>query len=56
MIVRMYSYQNITQFSQENNVQDATANNMDGFLSRDICVSSTYLNVPIGSKKSPSPP
>jgi hypothetical protein len=49
---RKNSFQNITQFSQENIVQDATAFNADGFLLRDICVSSTYLNMPIASKMS----
>jgi hypothetical protein len=56
MIFRTYSFQSITQFSQGDNVQDATASNMDGFLLRDICVSSTNLSIPIGSKKSLSPP
>jgi hypothetical protein len=37
----MYSFQNITQFSQGTNVQDAAASNMDGFLSRDMC----FLNI-----------
>jgi hypothetical protein len=37
-------------------VLHATASNMDGFLPRDICVFSTYLDMSIGSKKSLSPP
>jgi hypothetical protein len=39
-----------------NNVQDAAASNIDGFLWRDACVSSTQLNRPFGNKMSLSPP
>jgi hypothetical protein len=38
---RKYSYQQLTEFSQENNVLDALASKTDVFLSRDTCVSST---------------
>jgi hypothetical protein len=34
---------------QENNVLDAAAFNIDGFLWRDTCVSSTKLNRPTGA-------
>jgi hypothetical protein len=36
---------------QENNVLDAAASNIDGFLWRDTCVSSTKLNSLIGSNR-----
>jgi hypothetical protein len=52
MICRKYSFPKWTQFSQGNNVPDATASNTHRFLSRHICVSSPYLNRPIWSKKS----
>jgi hypothetical protein len=32
LICRKYSFQKLTQFSQENNVLDATVSNIDGFL------------------------
>jgi hypothetical protein len=32
-------------------VPDGTACNSDGFLSRDRCITSTYVNMPIGGKK-----
>jgi hypothetical protein len=38
---RKYSFQNLTQFSQGNNVLDAPAYNLDGFLYRGTYVSST---------------
>jgi hypothetical protein len=41
---RKYSFQKLTQFSQRNNVLNAPASNTDGFLSRDICVSSNSLD------------
>jgi hypothetical protein len=41
MISRKYSFQKLTQFSKGNNVPDAAASNIDGFLWRDICVYST---------------
>jgi hypothetical protein len=37
-------------------VLDAAACNLDGFLWRDTCVSSTQLNRPIWNKQSLSPP
>jgi hypothetical protein len=37
-----YSFQKLTQFSQENNALDATSYYTNGFLSRDICVTSTH--------------
>jgi hypothetical protein len=35
-----YSFQKLTHFSQENNVVDAPASTVDGFLCRDTSVSS----------------
>jgi hypothetical protein len=52
MICRKYSFQKQTQFSQGNNVLDATASNIDGFLWRGSCVFSIQLNRPIWSKQS----
>jgi hypothetical protein len=46
----------LTQFSQENNVIDPPASNTDGFLWRDICVSSNQLSRPIWNKETLSPP
>jgi hypothetical protein len=43
---RKYSFQEVTQFLQWNNVQDALTSNIDGFFWRDSCVSSTELNSP----------
>jgi hypothetical protein len=51
MICKKYSFQKRTQFSQGNNVPDATASNTHQFLSRDICLSSTYLNNLFGAKR-----
>jgi hypothetical protein len=56
MIYRKYSCHKLTQFIQGNNVLEAPASNTDAFLLRDICVSSTWLNRPIWSKRSLSPP
>jgi hypothetical protein len=50
MIWRKYSCQKLSQFSQGNNVLDASASNLDGFPWRDTCVSSTLLNRPIWNK------
>jgi hypothetical protein len=50
------SFQNLTQFSQGNNVLGAPASNIDGFLSGDIFISSTQLNKPMWTKISLSPP
>jgi hypothetical protein len=41
MISSKYSFQKLTQLSQGNNVLDAHASNTDGFILRDICVSSS---------------
>jgi hypothetical protein len=46
LIFRKYSSQKLTQVSQGNNVSDAAASNIDGFLWRDAYVSSTQLNRP----------
>jgi hypothetical protein len=40
MISRKYSFQKLTQFSQENNVLDASPLNTDGVHSRGTCISS----------------
>jgi hypothetical protein len=56
MISRKYSFQKVNEFSLGNNVLDAPVSNTDGFLSRDTCISSTYLNKPIWNKMSLSPP
>jgi hypothetical protein len=44
MICRKCSLQKLTQFSKEKNVLDAATSNIDGFLSRDTCVSARYFN------------
>jgi hypothetical protein len=51
----MYSFQKLTQFSKGNNALEAAASNTDGFLCRDICVSSTHLSIAIWSKERLSP-
>jgi hypothetical protein len=51
MICRKYSFEKLTQFSQGNNVLDAAASHIHGFLWRDTCVSSTQLNSPIWTNK-----
>jgi hypothetical protein len=56
MICRKYSCQKLSKFSQGNNVLDAPASNIDGFLWRYICVSSTVLNWPIRNKICLCPP
>jgi hypothetical protein len=43
--------QTLTQFSQGNNVLNATLSNIDGFLWTDACVSSTQLNKPNGANR-----
>jgi hypothetical protein len=45
-----YSFQKLSQFSKGNNVLDAEDYNIGDFLSRETCVSSTYLNRPFGTK------
>jgi hypothetical protein len=47
MICRKYSFQKPMQLSQRDNVLDAPASNIDSFLQRDTCVSSTELNRPL---------
>jgi hypothetical protein len=55
LFCRKYFFQNLTIFTQVNNMVDATASNSNGFLWRDTCVSSTQLNRPIWNKVSLSP-
>jgi hypothetical protein len=54
LICRKYSFQKLTQFSQGYNVIDSNSCNTHGFLSRDISVSSTWLNRPTRSKQTTS--
>jgi hypothetical protein len=54
MICKKYSCRKLIQYSQGNNVLDATALNMSGFLLRDTCVSSTQQNRPFWKKECPS--
>jgi hypothetical protein len=49
---RKYSCQKLPQLSQGNNVLDAAASIIDGFLWRDTCVSSTQLSRPFWNKRS----
>jgi hypothetical protein len=51
-----YYFQKLTKFSKGNNVLDAAAYNIDGFLWRDTCVPSSQLNRPIWKKQILSPP
>jgi hypothetical protein len=44
-----YSFHNLTQFSHRNNVIHVAASNIDDFLWRDTCVSSTQLYSPFGA-------
>jgi hypothetical protein len=55
-ICRKYSCQKQTQFLHGNNVLHAAGSNIDGFLWRDACVSSTELNRPNWKRMSLSPP
>jgi hypothetical protein len=48
---RRYSFQKLTLFSQGNNVLDAVASNIHGYLWKDPCVSSCQLNSPIYSQE-----
>jgi hypothetical protein len=50
MICRKYSFQTASLFAQINNMLDAPASNTDGFLLRDTCLSSTWLNRSICNK------
>jgi hypothetical protein len=49
LVGRQYSLQKLTQFSLANNMLDGLACNLEGFLSRDTCVSSTHLNSLFGA-------
>jgi hypothetical protein len=40
---RKYSFQKLTKFSQEKNALDVPASNVDVFLWRDTCVSSSQM-------------
>jgi hypothetical protein len=53
---RKYSFEKLTEFPQGNNVLYAVASNIDGYLWRDTCVSSTQPDTPIRSKQSLFPP
>jgi hypothetical protein len=53
---RKNSFQKLSQYAWGNKVLDATACKTDGFLSRETCLSSTYLNRPIWNIMSLSPP
>jgi hypothetical protein len=53
---KKYSFQKLTQFSKENNALGDPATNIDGFVWRDMCVSSITLNSPFRSKQSLSCP
>jgi ABC-type uncharacterized transport system involved in gliding motility auxiliary subunit len=44
---RKYSFQNLNRVSQGNNVLDDADSNIDDFVWRDTCVSSTLLSSPI---------
>jgi hypothetical protein len=46
-ICRKYSFQKLTEISQEDNVVDPEASFIDVILWRDTCVSSTQVNRPI---------
>jgi hypothetical protein len=56
VICRKYIFQKLTQFSQGNNVLDASAPNIGVSLWRDVCVSSTQMNSPTWNKKNLSLP
>jgi hypothetical protein len=47
---RNYSIQNSTQCSQGNNMLECPDSNTDRFISRDICVSSSWMHRTIGKK------
>jgi hypothetical protein len=55
LISRKYSFQKLTQFSQEKNVLNSGASNVHCFLWRDTWVSQTYLKGPLWSKQKLSP-
>jgi hypothetical protein len=52
---RKYCFQKLTEFSQGKNVLGAPASNIDGFVWRDTCVSSSQAKRPIWNKMSLSP-
>jgi hypothetical protein len=56
LICMKYTFQQLTQFSQGNNVLDAVASNIDGFPLRDTHVQSTQMSRPICNKLILSPP
>jgi hypothetical protein len=56
MVCRKYSFQRVSEFSQGNNLLEAAASNMDGFLWRDTFVSSSQLNRAICRNMSTNPP
>jgi hypothetical protein len=56
LIGGQYSFLKVTQFSQGNNLLTAPASYLYGFLSRDICVSSTQIDRLIWNKMYISPP
>jgi hypothetical protein len=53
---RKYYLQKLPQFSQGNNVLDASASKADGLLLKGMCVTATQLNRDIWNKESLSPP
>jgi hypothetical protein len=53
---KMCSFEKLTQFSKGNNVLNASASNLDGFLWRDTCVSSIQQNSSISNNMSLFPP
>jgi hypothetical protein len=52
---RKYSFEKETQFSEGINGVDAASSNIDGFVRRNTCVSSTQLNRPFWSNMSHNP-
>jgi hypothetical protein len=52
---RKNTFQKVTQFSQLNNVLDASDSNTDGFLFERYMCFSTQLHMPIWNKESLSP-
>jgi hypothetical protein len=48
---KMYYFEKLMQFSQGNNVLDDAASNIDCFLWRNTCVSSTELTGIFGAKR-----
>jgi hypothetical protein len=49
---RKYSFQKQSLFSQGNNVLHTAGTNLDGFVRRDTCATSTSLNRPTWNKMS----